>query len=105
MKINGWQRLGIIASVTWALGAYFYTFNHEQQAGIELSVALDSGCREAHPEQGKQCDEKMYANVIRNLPAEREDAAIVAFAPIPFAWGFAYLAVFLFRWVRRGFAR
>ena len=33
------------------------------------------------------------------------EAAVVAFVPVPLGWGFAYLVLFLVRWVKRGFAR
>jgi len=36
-------------------------------------------------------------------PYERLDAVLMAVVPVPFAWGFAYLALFLRRWIMRGF--
>ena len=33
----------------------------------------------------------------------RQEATIVAFVPVLFAWGFVYLVLFLFGWVKRGF--
>jgi hypothetical protein len=33
------------------------------------------------------------------------NVAIMAFAPVPLAWLLVYLFVWLYRWVRRGFAK
>ncbi len=30
-------------------------------------------------------------------------AIVVALVPVPFGWGFAYLALFLVGWIKRGF--
>jgi hypothetical protein len=39
------------------------------------------------------------------LTNAREEAALVAFVPVPLGWGFAYLLFFLVRWVKRGFIK
>jgi len=106
-KLNGWQRIGILASVIWMLGAYVYTFSSTQNDDIKMNVLVDESCLAARPPGAsmKPCDDAMHAQVMRDLPGERKWAAVVALVPIPFAWGFCYLAVFLVRWIKRGFAR
>ncbi len=34
MRLNGWQRIGIVASVIWAIGAPIYKDNEAQRAGM-----------------------------------------------------------------------
>jgi hypothetical protein len=106
-KLNGWQRIGILASVIWMLGAYLYTFSHEENEDIKINVIVEQACVDARPAGTpmKPCDDAMYAQINRDIPGERQWAAIVALVPIPLAWGFCYLAVFLVRWIKRGFAR
>ena len=38
MKISGWNRIGIVASVLWILAAGIYTFNAERNAELTLAA-------------------------------------------------------------------
>jgi hypothetical protein len=104
MKINGWQRIGILVSVIWMVGAYFYTMDRVQTDDIQMAANVDEACIAAKQQEQKVCDNEMYAEVIRALPREREEAAIVALVPVPLSWSFVYLTLFLLRWIKRGFA-
>ncbi len=139
MKINGWQRIGIIASVIWVVGAGLYTlrrlsdediktagFFYRQCASIrdeterahrdecakkgEKAFMIDmtrvfNECMVPYDKEFEQLDDKCTKEsqdyAIRAIPRERLGAAVVAFGPVPVAWGGAYLALFLFRWVRK----
>lgn len=104
IKINGWKRLGIIASVVWVIGAYFYTLNAAMERNISLNVEIENSCAEVHrDEPNDPCFQEAVDSAMRQLPGEREEAAIVALLPVPVAWGVTYLVLFLVRWVRRGF--
>ena len=58
-----------------------------RMAGIATNACLKEG-------------EKYAAD---SLPSDRAWAATVALVPVPFAWGFVYLSIFIVGWVRRGF--
>jgi hypothetical protein len=49
------------------------------------------------------CNKEANDSLASLYPGARLDAAIVAFVPVPLFWGFAYLILFLWRWVKRGF--
>lgn len=107
MKLNGWKRIGIVASIIWAAGAYVYTFEAHDKADLWVSSELTQNCIAAH--QGADPDNKCFTegeqNYERMVPGEREEAALDALAPIPLGWGLAYLALFIFLWIKRGFVR
>jgi len=105
-KLNGWKRIGIIASVVWILGAGVYTFKVTNDADIKAASGLTLSCEEAHNWRGSdECDKRSTAYLAEVAPYEPIKAALVAFVPVPLGWGFVYLVLFLVRWVKRGFMR
>lgn len=110
-KINGWKRIGVFVSVVWILVAWVHTFNSDNDIASKAissnQVACDGNLagktgdawKKGFDECNKQADEALKQAMV----GAREDAAIVALVPVPLGWGFAYLVLFLVRWVRRGF--
>jgi hypothetical protein len=103
MKLNGWKRLGILASIIWIIVAFFHTFQVAEDRDIEVAVAIARSCEAVPHADSKKCTNEMYASGARTLPFEREEAAIIALVPVPLAWFGVYLIIFLVKWVRRGF--
>jgi hypothetical protein len=101
---SGWKRLGIIVSVAWILGAGIYTLITTNDADIETASGLTLSCEAAQNGRGSaECDKRSTDYLAEVGPSEQIKAALVAFVPVPFGWGFAYLIIFLVRWVKRGF--
>jgi hypothetical protein len=115
-RLNGWQRIGVIASVLWILAAGSYTYISEFAKVSNPYVPLYVQClSDAHDNRTK--DENAYQEALRQCQKDlnkssawasseaRIVAAFVALVPVILGWAVAYLALFLTRWVRRGFAR
>jgi len=113
VKLNGWKRIGIIASIVWILGAGVHTYDSEIDSAsayiTPIHVACDSYLAEQTGDTRKnwlsECDKEAndYLKVAyRNAWFA---AALFAFIPVPLGWGFTYLVLFLVRWVKRGFVR
>ena len=113
MKLNGWKRIGIIISVAWILGGGAYTY----QSGLDSRskwivaqhVACDNDSAVYHEDAARErafneCNQIADEGLAIALKEARISAVIVAFAPVPLGWGFAYLFLSLIRWVRKGFA-
>jgi len=105
MRIGMWQRLGIVLSVLWFLGAGLHTLNVEDnnaQAGAALSAEL---CRDRQA-RGRDLSEncsKAFSDFMRVVGSDPIiKAGIVAITPIPIAWLLAFVAVWTTRWVWRG---
>jgi len=109
MRLNRWVRLGIVASVLWALVVGYYTLHTFTELAIENANASRRLCVDAatvdDPKFGERCSEEWMRNFKRGINNSYGHAAIRALAPIPFAWLFVYLAVLIWRWVARGFKR
>jgi hypothetical protein len=107
MKFNGWQRIGIVASVVWILGTGFYTLSVDGNRDLSLASGMTLDCENSNNgrDTNGECSKIGETFAMGMLPVEREHAAIVAFIPVPLGWGAAYLLLFLVRWIRRGFVK
>lgn len=113
VKLNGWKRLGIIASVVWILIAWVHTFDSENDSESKAVASIHVTCDEnlagktgdAWQRGFDECNKEADELLVRAMAGARVDAAIVAFVPVPLGWGLAYLVLFLVRWVKRGFSR
>ncbi len=113
VKLNGWKRIGIIASVVWILGAGGRTYD----SGIENAskviasthVECDSNLAgktgDAWTIGFNKCNKQADDSIVEATTNAWLGAALIAFVPVPLGWGFTYLVLFLVHWIRRGFIR
>ena len=113
MRINGWQRLGIILSAVWLIvssWAYFHELNNHPSdlavylpdSGYEWSQDLDT-TNKAH-EVAKQQGADFSERFVFLKPTFRMFGYLqFALTPIVICWLGVYLFIFIFRWVKRGF--
>ena len=104
--MNRRQRVGVIASVVWILGAGFYTLETRTRDAIRFGSQTTLSCEGFYdpggPHYSVACD-KDGADAMNLAVSEgRLEAAMIAFIPVPLGWGFVYLILFLIRWVKRG---
>jgi hypothetical protein len=110
-KLNGLQRIGIIASVVWILGAgvgtYFSEFNRASRfiasAHVLCDASLSGETGDARDKGFKECNKRTDDALAVADSSARLEAALIAFIPVPLCWGGAYIALLLVRWVKRGF--
>jgi hypothetical protein len=105
MRLNGWHRLGIVASVLYAIGLHIYIVYDRSatyQRLVQNSISL---CYSTGEFQTKDCaaEAVKYWKDYNILPRWQEEL-IVTVAPIVLAWLGVYLVVTIIRWIRRGFA-
>ena len=111
VKLNGWKRIGIIASVVWILGAGLYTYDSQIEndsrsiasTHIECDSNLAGKTGDAWEKGFDECDKRADDSLALTITNARLAAALVALVPVPPGWGFAYLVLFLVRWVKHGF--
>jgi hypothetical protein len=103
VRVNGWQRIGIVASVIWAVGAYFVAIGQP-----DLATSLHRSCLAATPEANHaEWVARCYTEFKERLPGamqDRQEAALLfALMPIPIGWLLVYTVIWVGRWIHRGF--
>lgn len=100
-RLNGWQRIGIVLSVVWAIGALVYVWQ-DHTARSATHQKLYYKCMFAPDGDTSLCDARDQAlrSASRRVTV---DLLTWSLAPIPIAWLLVWGLVALVRWVRRGF--
>lgn len=106
--MSGWRRIGIVVSAVWILGAGLYTLDRRTNAAIHFGSQTTLMCEGYYdpggPHWSAACDKDGMDAMNVAIAQGRADAAMVALIPVPLGWGFAYLVLFLVRWIKRGFS-
>jgi len=107
MKLNGWHRVGIVASAAWLLAAGLIgSARIEHHADIAASGAVRA-CVDAAPQisdvEFAKCGQDYRGTYQAYAPAPLTYATGFAFLLLPFFWLAAYLTIWITKWVRRGF--
>ena len=105
-KLNGWQRIGIITSVLWAVGSFFYVRSDQVKFAREWYQALLKTCYSSTEDRAACLDEaaRQHSNLIGS-PAQFIDAFGTALVPVILAWILIPLIIKIYNWVREGFSK
>lgn len=114
MRLNGWQRLGVIASIFWAIGGGIW-INHLVIGSMSTHVTdWYETCRRAPHPEGPHVPfeatlEACSANFLKDYPISIANHGLYAAAytalSILIGWATAYAILAIGRWVQRGFAQ
>jgi hypothetical protein len=107
MRLNGWRRIGIVASVIWAIGAPIYLDSAAQKDALEVFGRSYEHCRDIPRNDPNRCYEeasRLYETVPRyTFGGDPQNIAVVSLVPIVLGWLLVYALVYLVRWIRAGF--
>ena len=83
-KLSGWKRIAIVASVVWVLGAGYHTLSADEEADVQIASQMTLSCEaDSQWKRSPECD-KISTDYLKGMySVEWEDAAFVAFAPVP----------------------
>jgi heme/copper-type cytochrome/quinol oxidase subunit 2 len=89
-RLNGWQRIGIVLSLVWAVVGGLWG----RKAALTpfLDCLSDTGNLNFCQSQYQWAIDQVWLF-----------ALIFGLAPIPIAWLLVYIVVWTVRWIRRGF--
>ena len=99
-RLSGWQRVGIVASVLWALGAGLVVFRNENNYAHEARNITYMAC--IHDRSSDECVKEAWDAYQWHMQGIWRLEVFVALVPIPIAWLLAYMFIGVWRWVRRG---
>lgn len=107
-RVNGWQRIGVVASVGWLLYVATwvgldYLFEGRAPAPFVESVqSVPPASGSLHPGQRLTIEE--FAGVVEhNFRIDR--LLLVLFVPVALLWAISYAVVFIVSWVVAGFKK
>jgi hypothetical protein len=115
MRLNGWQRIGVIASVCWFIGGGLWINSIVIEDLGAPAVAEHRRCLDARSIQPDgtvpkdtdwgPCGVRFMAAYKAAVADHWSYAAAYTLVPIPIIWLIVYGLVGFERWVRAGFAR
>lgn len=107
MRLNGWQQLGIVLSIIWALGATIHQRNADVERAEDFAkyahrVCLDSKSS-AHNNDLPSCEQEREKNLQVWLDGSWANVAFIALVPIPLGWLAAFILINVSRASNIGF--
>jgi len=106
--MNGWQRIGVVLSIIWIVSAGLYQRSADMKKAGEMGAWAMDVCTRTQEAKGSndfsRCSAEFEKMFYTFAEGSWGNVAFVAFAPVPVAWLFIYIIVWVARWVRRGFA-
>jgi hypothetical protein len=100
--LNGWQRIGVVVSVVWALYGLYQGNEYGLHQG-DWAVNVQKLCWEQKGADLSVCDAQFSRNWSEAIQYHWQYAFIFSLAPIPLGWLSVYGLLKLVRWVKRGF--
>jgi hypothetical protein len=101
-RLNKWQRLGIVLSLAWAIGAYLTITKIQYDAAARQVAVTHRLCAEAKAlSKDLDCakeEDKTWNNWTDNTAIY---AIVIAIFPIPFGWVFADIVVWAIDRIRK----
>jgi hypothetical protein len=104
LRLNGWQRIGIVASVLWAISGAFWGNNLGIHEG-DWTVEAYKLCLEAPNSNRASCEKTFEKDWPVAISNHWVYSAFFGLVPIPLGWLVVYGVIALVRWIRTGFNR
>lgn len=106
-QLNGWQQVGIVVSIVWAIGAAIYQRNADVERAQNFANYAYKVCTDtkslSHDNELASCSQEREKNMAVWLKGSWGNVAIVSLAPIPFGWLAAYIFIGIWRGAVIGF--
>ena len=102
MKLNRWQRIGIVISILWALGSAYYERSSEMDAGQHFLSWSYQVCTESKASTPEECSIEMNKNFDIWMKPNWGNIGFIALAPIPLGWLLVFIIIRVYRWVKAG---
>ena len=103
VRLNRWQRLGILASLAWVIAGPLYIVEHAEKSALRHFSRTYSFCMDANSTDPQKCmDKAERAYDARFNPVAAPGYgrwAARAFVPVLFAWVLVYALGYLVRWI------
>lgn len=105
MRLNGWQRIGVVLSMLWAVVVCGYAAYEYAQRGANTQILIQVTPDKAPvvDKRGSVVDHVEFKSGEPSLLWSRLLAAVIV--PLLIAWAVAYVCALIVRWVAVGFKK
>jgi len=109
MRLNGWQRIGVVLSVVWIVAGGFWTRRILfDEYGYGVANRKYVSCLQGSREPGAVACERQYSADLQRVYDESGGAINslnlgLTLVPLVAAWLLVYALVGIGRWIRAGF--
>ena len=102
MKLNRLQRIGIVISILWVLGAAYYERTSEMDSGQRFLDWSYQTCIESKISTPDSCLAEMNKNFDIWMKPNWGNIGFIALGPIPLGWLFVFIIIRVYQWVKAG---
>jgi hypothetical protein len=103
LRLNGWQRIGIVLSILWIVGVLIYTWDSYRDMTARHDKLHYSCLFSLDTKVTKETCDEVYDVSQMVTASVSQEKLLRGLAPIPIAWLLVYIVVWTVRWIRRGF--
>jgi hypothetical protein len=103
--MSGWQRAGVAASIIWIFIGGYIGSNEVVQMATNMAATDYRLCVDRPGYDVSKCFEAEMREFHALKEGQWGNAVILAFAPLPFCWLFAWMLIATTRWIAAGFSR
>ena len=103
MRINGWQRIGIVLSITWIIGVGIVFSEKVRDDANAISSNRFDICRNIQNSDFQTCSNQQWEVYKKLNDPNWSMISIFALTPAVLGWLFVYMMLGIYRWVGRGF--
>ena len=104
MRLNGWQRIGLVLSVLWVLGAAIHERNKQVNAADALFQLQYRICL-GQADTMKNCGDTVLYQAAMDATASWSNVAFYAFGPVIAGWLVVLITLRIYSWVADGFSK
>jgi hypothetical protein len=105
MRLNRWQCIGVVLSVAWATGGFFWVSTAITDVALKIAEQRNQLCLAGELPQVTNCADE-FKRVLDGMSEGRVGKGlIVGLVPIPVAWLLVYAAIGIVRRFRTNTSR
>jgi hypothetical protein len=106
LRLNGWQRIGIVVSVIWFVGVWVYYYVQFEQSSQSLMLMRGEQCYAGKETEQRDCLDKAITERHSRAEYRKELPLFLSldFGTVAFGWLSVWFGIVIMRWIRRGFA-
>ena len=102
MTLNRWQRIGVVMSILWVLGAASFERGSQVDAATSSAQSIYRMCLDMEEAQSEDCSKEFHKNFVDFLRPNWSNIAFIAITPVILGWVLIFIIIRVYRWIKAG---